>query len=280
MVLEQFLKYDWVEKRLPYVFILGIAYVFIGYFVAFYFFRNSISIAMLFLATLLIVPTIAKLLSMEEKRESKEGLRHFFRNHRDIFEIYHALFLGIFVGYIALTLFVADTSTLFDYQVSFLEQREGLNKGLIENFLITPLQPQVETFVSVISSNISVLLIFFFLSMFYGAGGIFLVLLNASVFSTLITTIIGFFGRSIGQVTSILGIFLIHMIPEVSGFLIAAIAGGVVSRALTQEKWMSRRFQNVMKDAAILLIISLVFVILGGFLEIFVSTTLVHNVLG
>ena len=279
MVLEQFLKYDWVEKRLPYVFILGIAYVFIGYFVAFYFFGNSVSIAMLFLATLLIMPTIGKLLGLEEKRESKEGLRHFFRNHRDIFEIYHALFLGIFVGYISLTLFVADTSTLYDYQVSFLEQREGLNKGLIENFLITPLQPRVDTFLTVVSSNISVLLIFFFLSLFYGAGGIFLVVLNASVFSTLITTIIAFFGRSFGQVISILGIFLIHLIPEVSGFLIAAIAGGVVSKALTQERWMSKRFQNVMKDAAILLMVSLILVMIAGLLEIFVSTTLVQNVL-
>jgi ribose/xylose/arabinose/galactoside ABC-type transport system permease subunit len=68
------------------------------------------------------------------------------------------------------------------------------------------------------------------------------------------------------------------MIPEVSGFLLAAIAGGVVSRAFASEKFMSKGFKNVLKDASVLLIIAIAFILVAAFLETFVSARIVYSI--
>ena len=276
MVFEQFLEHDWVEKRLIYVFVLGFVYVFVGHFAAVLFFGKNISVAMLFLATLLLVPSLHKLLKIEEKRESKEGLRNFFRNHKDIFEVYLILSLGIFFGYLSLGLFVGGQTAVFDYQMDFL-QGEGLSKGMITEFFNKDFEPSFTNFKGILSNNISVILVFFLLSVFYGAGAMFLIVLNASVFSTFILFIIKQIGQGLAHSSGVLATFLIHMIPEVSGFLLAAIAGGVVSRAFGSEKFMSNGFKNVLKDASVLLVISVSFILVAAFLETFVTAKIVYS---
>ncbi len=277
MVFEQFLEHDWVEKRVFYVFVLGFVYVFIGHFAAILFFKDAVSVSMLFLATLLLVPSLNKLLKIEEKRESSEGTRHFFKNHKDIFEVYLSLSIGIFLGYMCLGLFVGSGSSVFDYQAHFLEN-EGLSRGMVTEFFSEEFTASFKDFTAIISNNLSVILIFFFLSVFYGAGAMFLLVLNASIFSTFILFVINNIGNGMLNSLAILGIFLIHMIPEVSGFLAAAIAGGVVSRAFGSEKFMSRGFKNVLKDASVLLAIAIAFIIIAAFLETFVTARVVHSI--
>ena len=75
---------------------------FVGFFVATFFFKDNPSIPMLFLTTLLIVPSLIKLLTIEGSIERKDGLHHFFRNHIDVIEVYLFLFLGVFLGYFLL----------------------------------------------------------------------------------------------------------------------------------------------------------------------------------
>ena len=68
--------------------------------------------------------------------------------------------------------------------------------------------------------------------------------------------------------------FLIHLLPEISGFLLAAIAGGVVSKALIREKRGTKAFKNVFKDATMLVLIAIGLVLLGAVLEVFVTVRL------
>src|SRR3989344_9606761 len=102
MVLED-IKSKYLEQRPFVALFLGVLYTFIGYGVAVFFFGDNLSIAMLFLTTLLLVPTLVHLLDDEEKRESKHGAKLFFRDHADIAEAYLFLFLGIFFGYLLLS---------------------------------------------------------------------------------------------------------------------------------------------------------------------------------
>ena len=279
MVLEQFLESEKIKNHLLYVSGLGFFYVFFSFFVAKLFFGASVSVAMLFTCTLLLVPSLNYILNIEEKIESKVGVKHFFRNHKDIIDIYLVLFIGIFFGYLILGAFFADLGNDFSYQVNFLEREEGLNKELIDDFAIKEYNPTMQNFYSLISWGLAVILICFLLSIFYGSGAIFLITLNASIFSTFIVYILQYVGRSIGMVFSVLGLFLIHMIPEIAGFMMAAIAGGVVSRAITREKFGSEGFKNVMKDAVILLLIGIGLIIISAFLEIFVTSRFVYGLL-
>jgi uncharacterized membrane protein SpoIIM required for sporulation len=275
MVLES-IKINWIEHR-PYIaFIFGVLYTFIGYFVALIFFKDYVSIAMLFLSTLLLVPSLVKLLEIEELKESIYGIRHFFTEHKDIVEAYVFLFIGVFVGYLMLGFIIspADYSSVFQSQRDFLIKQQGLSGDLISNFMETPFKPSMNEVLGLLTNNLLVCIILFVLSFFYGAGAIFLIVFNASVFASFVTFVIEYMSQKASTAFAIIGVFSIHMIPEVTGFLLAAIAGGVVSKALMRERIGGKGFRNVMQDAIVLLLASCVMIIIAAFLEVFVTTYL------
>ena len=272
MVFEQFLDSDKVKKHSLFIFGLGIIYVMVGYIVSAYFFQESVSIAVLFTTTLLLVPSIYVILNIEEKIESKAGIKRFFYNHKDIFKIYLFLFIGIFFAFLVLGFFSTD---VFDYQMDFLENRGDITPETIDQFAETEYSPAFSDFTALISHNLFIIILAFVLSIFYGAGALFLIVLNASVFAAFIVHVI----KTAGNSVSTLLLFLIHLIPELSGFLVAAIAGGVISRAIMREKFGSRGFKNVMKDALILLLISAGLIIIAAFLELFVTAPLFKSFL-
>ena len=107
-------------------------YVFVGYVVSAFFFEQSVSIAMLFTITLLLVPSITSILNIEEKIESKQGVRNFYRNHKDIFKIYFSLFKGIFFAFILLGAY--SELFVFDYQLGYLASRGDLTSEVLTDF--------------------------------------------------------------------------------------------------------------------------------------------------
>ena len=57
------------------------------------------------------------------------------------------------------------------------------------------------------------------------------------------------------------------MIPEVTGYLLAAIAGGVLSHAFVREKIGGKNFKIVLIDSIVLLIAAILFLIIAAFIE-------------
>lgn len=275
MVLET-IKLEWMIRKPSIIFFFGAIYAMLGYGIARIFFGNNVSIAMLFLTTLFAVPSLIKMLDVEEALESREGLQHFIHNHKDIIEAYLFLFIGIFIGYIILGMVSRDFTAIFDFQVRFLERQEGLSTELIARFLDKPLQPTPIHVLSIMSNNLVVSAICFVLSVFYGAGAIFLLVLNASIFSSFVLYVSQQLAKAPSDALAVLGFFSIHLIPEVAGFLLAAIAGGVVSKAILTEKLFSPGFKNVMRDAVMLLLLSMGFIVLGSILEVYATAPLFH----
>lgn len=268
MVFES-IRIHWLAHHPLLSYFIGFGYTFLGYGVAWFFFRADPSVPMLFLTTLLLVPSLIKLLSLEERVERRVGLRHFFRNHRRIIEIYLFLFLGIFTAYLLLG---SLNLQIFQYQLQVLERQQGLSAQVITSFLDTTFQPTMAQFLSVLEMNLFVVLLLFVLSFFYGAGAVFLITLNASVFASFVWYTLGAVAKLAASPLVVIGIFSIHMLPEVAGFLIAAIAGGVVSSALIREKLFSTEFRNVCRDAFVLLFIAALLIVIGAALEVFVTT--------
>ena len=277
MVLES-IKAQWLEHHPLLSFCIGAIYTFLGYAVAWFFFRSDPSIPTLFLTTLLIVPSLITVLGQEERRESKVGLRHFLRNHARIIEIYLFLFLGIFTAYLLLGFLAGTDSNIFRYQLNVLQEQQGINPQQITSFLQTTFQPDVGQFTGVLQNDLGVALLLFALSFFYGAGAIFLIVLNASVFASFVTYVLNALAERSASFWAVLGIFSIHLLPEVAGFLLAAIAGGVVSKAAMQEKFLSERFKNVVRDALVLLCIACLLIVIGAYLEVFVTTRVFRGV--
>src|SRR3989344_249635 len=275
MVLES-IKIRWIEHR-PYIaFVFGLFYTIVGYIAAAIFFKDYISIAMLFLSTLLVVPSLMKLLEIEEKRESIYGLRNFFREHKDIVEAYIFLFIGVFIGYLLLGFFISGEhyASVFEVQRNFLIDQEGLSAELIGSFMNAPFEPSMSDVLCLITNNLMVSIILFVLSFLYGAGAIFLILFNASIFASFITFVIQYLADKTSEAFAIIGVFSIHMLPEVAGFLLAAIAGGVVSKAVLREKIGGKGFSYVIGDATALLFLSCLLIIIAAFIEVYATTFL------
>ena len=280
MVLEQILDNVRIKRHFLFIYLLSFAFVFVGYFVSVLFFGDSISIAMLFTLTLLLSPSMAHLINNEEYIERKEGLHHFFRNHKALFKVYFFTFLGVFSGFLFLGLYIGNSTHTFDYQYQFLENQQGLTTELIDNFLQHPYIPSFENFIGLFNENIKVVLIMFILAIFYGAGSIFLVSLNASVFAAFLVFVINYLSQVLPHALRTIGVFLIHLIPEISGFFIASIAGCLLSRAILVEKFGTPGFSNILKDCSLLLLVSAFLILLGSFLEVYVSSQLMRFALG
>lgn len=277
MVLEEFFKPDWVKHRPYLTFIFGFFYTFIAFFITAFFFRGMMSVAMVFLTTILLVPTLLMLIKKEENIERKYGLKNFFKNHKDIFEAYLFSFLGVFFAFVVLGLVTYNNpevyGSLFDFQSRFLEF-QNVDYGVIDGFVAGTMQPSALHVLDIFAHDVIVVMICFILSLFYGASAIFLIILNGSIFASFIVLVI----RTIGQ-DAMAGLqaflfFLIHLIPEISGFLIAAIAGGVISKAILHEEKGSKAFKNVFKDATVLILIAVGLVLLAAVLEVFVTARL------
>ena len=212
----------------------------------------------------------------EENRERKTNVS-FWWKYGDVILVYFFLFIGIFIGYLLLGLALSDSvrfEQVFSFQDNYVLKTKGISLTLLNEFFSTLPPVSLNQVGAILIKNLTVALIAFLLSFLYGASAIFLIVLNSSVFATFIVHIIKLSGFSIAQITKILGIFSLHLIPEVGGFLLAAIAGGVISKVVLSERKNPDVLRRVVRDATKLFIISIALIVVAAFIEVFVSTNL------
>jgi uncharacterized membrane protein SpoIIM required for sporulation len=276
MVFEDFYRSKWMKHRPYLAFGLGFVFTFVGFAISRLIFSKFLSLATVFMATLFLIPLMLRLIKEEEKLDRKYGLKHFFRNHKDVFEAYVFAFLGLFFGFLLLGMITYGTPThadLFSFQIDFIEFQQSINVDNLQAS-IDNLAPTWDNFAELLAHNLVVVILCFILSFFYSASAIFLIILNGSVFAHFITFIIKNLSTGFLQGLQALGAFMLHLIPETAAFLIAAIAGGIASRAVIHEKYASAHFRNVFKDATVLVTIACVLIVLGALIEVFVTTKL------
>ena len=67
MVLEQLYSADWIQKKARYAFLMGLSYSIIGIGSAILLFRDNPGLAAIAFTSLLIVPSLNKLLALEQE---------------------------------------------------------------------------------------------------------------------------------------------------------------------------------------------------------------------
>ena len=100
MVLEQLYSARWIEQKTRYAFLMGISYSILGIIAAMLIFPQQPGIAAIAFTSLLILPSLTRLISIEENetaREHKLSFRGLFWEHADIIKVYVFLFLGILI---------------------------------------------------------------------------------------------------------------------------------------------------------------------------------------
>jgi len=269
MVLEQFLDRKTVIRHFSFTFFLSMAYVFVAYGVQAIFFPGQ-SLATVLLLTILLAPSLHHLVAMEEKIE-RYGVSHFFKRHRTIFKCYFGAFLGILAGFLIIGSVQEQT---LSYQTTQLEN-EHLSQEMIEGFIGQPYEPTMTTAFALFSHNIEYLLAGFVLSIFYGAGAVFLLVYNASFFAAFVMELFTRWAAA-SQLTAV---SFLHLLPESAGYILMAMAGASLSRALIHEKLTGQAFKNVLKNDVILLIFSVLFILLAAFIETYVTAVMFHRII-
>jgi len=249
MVIEYLIRPKWVIENPAFAFILGICFAFIGTSIGWFIFPETASLAGLLFTTIAATPFLEKVINTVDADT-------FWERNGKIAAIYGLFFLGIvacyFIWYMilpqqAITLF-------FDKQIAVFRQPISSIIGFFS-------QTQ-NTAVSIISNNLRLVIFAVVLSFIYGVGATILITWNASV--------LGIFLASLGKFTTILT-FVPHASMEFIAYFFAAIAGGLLSVAVNEDKidFRSDRFYRTLNDAALLFILSVVIIVAAGFVEVY-----------
>ena len=292
MVLEHIFPEDWLERKGIYAFILGVIYSVIGVLLAFVLFRSDPALPAVAFTSLLLLPELYKIFSIEERKESMEQQITFeklWKDDVDIAKIYIWLFLGILLVYSIGTIMMPSfqTNKLFQDQLahrfsaSDLQQigsgdlSQAVEEIRTRDRTIFSGNDFMRMFKGLLANNFMVLLACFFLALLTGDGAIFLITWNASVWGTIFgmtakTAAIYSGGIPIILFGSIMIIVFCHMIIEGISYFLAAISGSVISKDVLLEEFASTRFFEVFGFNLYLLLGGLFFLLLGAVVEAFV----------
>lgn len=273
MVLEHIFPEDWLEHKGRYAFILGIAYSTIGIIIASILFPGDPALVAVAFTSLLLLPELYKIFSIEERQEAVEqrvSFQALWKDDIDVVRIYVFLFLGILLVYSIGTILLPgmETNTLFREQLE-IRFGQGFAGSAVSQVFSS------NTFFSLLSNNFMVLMACFFLALLTGDGAIFLITWNASVWGT----IFGVTAKNAALFAghwpflifgAIMVIVFCHMIIEGLSYFLAAISGSVISKDVILEQFASDRFWEVFKFNLYLFLGALFFLLLGAVVETFV----------
>ena len=263
-MLENILKPDWLERKPRFAFVIGLVYAIIGIVAAWIIFPNSQGIASIAFLSMLLIPSLNKMFTIEEKQDSvskKFSFKKIFQDHNDILQVYFMLFLGIFLAYALFSLKFPNllVQGVFDSQLRII----GANVGqAIGGF----------TFYSLFLNNIKIMLIFLVLSLVFGAGSILFLAWNASVWGVVFAYMATHYSNAFDN---FLGMFLKvmpHMFLEAGGYFFAIVAGCIMSQAVLRESFGSKKFNYAMKDGFAFLTVSIILLIIGALVEVYIYT--------
>ncbi|NQU97976.1 hypothetical protein HQ533_00775 [Candidatus Woesearchaeota archaeon] len=296
MVVEKIFKASWIEKRPIYSFYLGVFFTLVAFLTSLLLFRSAsvshmIGISTILFTLVLTLPGIGRLFDIEERIEVKENWS-FFKEHEEIFDFFIYYFLGVFLTFFIIALFlpgmVFSQQTLFGTAPAQGEiiKATDLPDEMLPKPPVPDLNVQEQGFKllnsqvwSIFFNNFYIILLCFILSILYGSGALFLIVLNASIWASRLAEVVkmkipGSIIHSTPYIACNLGVMAFHMIPEVGSYILAAIGGGVLSKAFTKEEFLSKNFLKVFKDSVILTVSSIILVFLAAIIEVHGSARL------
>lgn len=266
MVFEDLIKVKWVGSKFNAL-ILGFICTIIGLITAKLIFPSSIGLMSIYFTTILLVPSISKLLKEQENVEAGEknfSLKTIFKDHKMIFKTYLLLFLGIFLAYSFMTI-ITPSNIILNMFSTQLKVAGITGKAIEQNAL----------FFSILKNNLIVFFACLALSFFYGAGAVVFLTWNASVWGVvfsffIVQSALGQGSNPVIEFFKGIGPFLPHMITEALSYVGAAIVGGIVSKMILSEKISSPNFNKVLKTSSILLAFSIIIVVIAGIIEVYI----------
>lgn len=214
---------------------------------------------------------------VEKEIGEKDSFRLFREHSRTILAL-----LFLFAGFVIAFSF---WHLLLGAEYSLMPQIEtycAINRpGQIENCVqeygfggdgITGFATSGERAFAIFTNNMYVLIFTILFSLIFGAGAIFILAWNASV----IAAAIGVFSKNLSCLHCGFLRYVLHGLPEIAAYFIAAIAGGLVSIAIIRHGTSSDKFWKVLQDALILVLIAVPILIAAALIEVYITPGIVE----
>ena len=259
------------ERHFFEIFLLGFFYASLSLILSIWIFPDYASLIMVFLTVISCLYVVQSAFIIEENNENKDEEESFLLiEHSRAIKFLLSLFLGFLVAFVFWTLILpAETSNLvFSLQKHTVENIQNMNSEMITGNSISYNRLEI-----ILENNLRVLLFSLILAIFYGAGSIFILAWNASIM-----------GFAIGAVTkNTLGLsslplaftkYLIHGIPEMIAYFIAALAGGIIYVMIVRGDLSKYRLKRSLIDLSVLILISVIILVAAGLIENYISPLL------
>jgi uncharacterized membrane protein SpoIIM required for sporulation len=283
LVLEYLVGYQ--VKKPAHLFGTGFFYASIAIFVSAVLFFHAPSMVVVTFMTLPSVYVFTSIMARKCLEEVKvKSLLDLLTVNTDLVEMYTFLFLGMVAGvaiwFSVLPAEMADQ--LMSEQLFNLYSITQITSATASGSAVTVMQSaSSDIFMMIAANNIKLVLLMAVLSFVFAAGALFILAWNASVVGVAIGLMVRRFATSGPNVPAMLtGIplgfayYILHLVPEVVAYFIAAIAGAMISSAMIRYTPFSPKSRKLMLIAVCLLAISIGLILLAAGIEINLSRTI------
>lgn len=266
MVLETLFPAKKIIKHPIDMFIFSMIMTFVSIFLTNLIFPGASEgkIVILFI-TISVSPIFYILFEKEEESERKIAEhklnQSFFERYGDTIWLFTLFFLGVFAAIFVFSLFSPESlvETVFEDQLLEISRISSISSGSFNSNNILNL---------IITNNLRVMGLAFFLSLMIGVGAIVILAWNASILALYLTSFIraGLMGEFLTRTITLIP----HAPIEIGAYFIAGIAGGILSMGIVKERIFSKEFSLIFRDSLILMTLGVLLVLFGALIEVFV----------
>jgi len=266
------------------MFFIGLIYASLSLILVYWFFSQDPDLSkasgMMVVLFLIIftLPYMYFIIKKEEKEdETVEGFKGVWNAHKDALYAFMWLFLGFVIAF-SFWYIVLQDGNLLNFQLQTycrINNPEDIN-ACVEQYIIgsdkvSGAVLKETRLLSIIENNVYVMIFTLIFSLIFGAGAIFILIWNASV----IAAAIGVFTKySLQEIPLGIARYMIHGLPEIGAYFIAALAGGIFGVGILRHGIKDERFYKVLQNSVILLFIAILLIIIGGILEVYFTPAL------
>jgi uncharacterized membrane protein SpoIIM required for sporulation len=285
-MLELLINPKKAERKPWQMFFIGLFYASISVLMANLVFASDpvlskyLGIFVLTFCVIFSMPFVYYTIKLEERKDMiYDEEKKLLKEHWNAIASFLWLFLGFMIAFSVWYMILPNGESLFRAQIetfcqinrpsSFndciaqygLEKTKTLTGGITSN----------EKLLSIFSNNIYVLIFTIIFSLLFGAGVIFILAWNATVIAAAISIFIK--SNIMNLPTGILR-YMIHGLPEIAAYFVAALAGGILSIAVIRHDIQNEKFWAVVEDTLMLIIIAMVILFISALIEVFITPKL------
>lgn len=293
-MLELLMKPGRAERKPWEMFFIGALYASLSILIVdWIFMRDSVlsqyvSILIITFTVMFSIPFFYFIIRFEEKKDMEIGEeRILIKEHGKAIASLIYLFIGFIIAFAFWYMILPKDVTAQNFKAQIQQYcvinyasnfaaciaTHGITDIIVGNAVsVTGNMPALMNhFFNILINNIYVLIFTLIFSLTFGAGAIFILAWNASV----IAAAIGIFTESSFQNIH-LGLmrYMIHGIPEIAAYFIAALAGGILSTAIIRNECRKDKLWCVLQDSVDLIIVAIIVLVISAFIEVFITPAL------